>query len=172
MTGFMYILLCSNGQYYTGSTNDLKKRLAQHQNGEGANFTKKHVPVKLVYMEEFQRIDYAFHREKQVQGWSRKKKEALINGNTNQLHLLAECKNESHFRNALTHNGDFDSAQSPDKSAFPSPDRSMFQSPNGHIFQVPGDSTLPDVSILSERDTRSLSEAETTDTKRSTGGIG
>jgi len=42
MKGYMYILLCSNGQYYTGSTNNLNRRLAEHQNGEGANFTKKH----------------------------------------------------------------------------------------------------------------------------------
>ncbi len=62
----------------TTSTNNLERRLTEHQNGEGANFTKKHLPVELVYFEEFQRIDEAFYREKQVQGWSRKKKEALI----------------------------------------------------------------------------------------------
>jgi putative endonuclease len=78
MKGYMYILLCSNGQYYTGSTNDIERRLVQHQEGEGSNFTRKHLPVKLVYLEEFDRFDEAFHREKQVQGWSRKKKEALI----------------------------------------------------------------------------------------------
>lgn len=78
MKGYMYILLCSNGKYYTGSTKDIERRLFQHQNGEGANFTKKHLPVKLVYLEEFDRIDEAFYREKQVQGWSRRKKEALI----------------------------------------------------------------------------------------------
>ena len=90
MKGYMYILLCSNGQYYTGSTNNLERRLTEHQNGEGANFTKKHLPVELVYFEEFQRIDKAFYREKQVQGWSRKKKEALINGQTNELPKLAK----------------------------------------------------------------------------------
>jgi putative endonuclease len=99
MKGWMYILLCSNGQYYTGSTNDLKRRMLQHQNGEGANFTKKNLPVELVYCEEFQRIDEAFYREKQVQGWSRMKKEALIRGEQNKLHELAECKNETHFKN-------------------------------------------------------------------------
>ena len=74
MKGYMYILLCANGQYYTGSTNDLEHRLVQHQNGQGSNFTKKHLPVELVYYEEFQRIDEAFYKEKQVQGWRRKKK--------------------------------------------------------------------------------------------------
>lgn len=95
--GWMYILECSNGAYYTGSTNNLELRIRQHQNGEGANFTKKHLPIRLVYYEEFQRIDEAFYREKQVQGWSRMKKEALINGFVDKLHILAECKNDTHF---------------------------------------------------------------------------
>ena len=99
MKGFMYILECSNGAYYTGSTIDLERRLQQHQNGEGANFTRKYLPVELVYFEEFQRIDEAFYREKQVQGWSRIKKEALINGKYEKLQKIAECKNESHFKN-------------------------------------------------------------------------
>ena len=80
MKGYMYILLCNDGSYYTGSTNNLDLRLQQHFAGEGANHTKKHPPVKLLYYEEFDRIDEAFFREKQVQGWSRRKKEALING--------------------------------------------------------------------------------------------
>jgi putative endonuclease len=57
---------------------------------QGANYTKKHLPVKLVYFEEFQRIDDAFYREKQVQGWSRKKKEALINGCFDRLSNLSK----------------------------------------------------------------------------------
>ncbi len=73
-------MACADGSYYTGSTNNLELRMAQHKNGEGANHTKKRLPVKLIYYEEFQRIDEAFYREKQVQGWNRKKKEALING--------------------------------------------------------------------------------------------
>jgi len=99
MKGYMYILECSDGSYYTGSTNNLELRLAQHQAGEGANHTRKRLPVKLVYYEEYQRIDEAFYREKQVQGWSRKKKEALINGMPDELHKLAECINETHYRN-------------------------------------------------------------------------
>ena len=101
MKGYMYILLCSNGKYYTGSTKNLEKRIAEHKNGEGANFTKKHLPVELIYYEEYKRIDVAFYREKQVQGWSRKKKEALINGEYEKLHEFAECKNDSHYVRAL-----------------------------------------------------------------------
>ncbi len=95
MKGYMYILECADGSYYTGSTNDLECRLEQHQNGEGANHTKKRLPVKLVYFEEFQRIDDAFYREKQVQGWNRKKKEALINGFQEKLPELS--KNYTQF---------------------------------------------------------------------------
>ncbi|MGV0948249.1 GIY-YIG nuclease family protein [Empedobacter falsenii] len=80
MKGYMYILLCADGSYYTGSTIDLDLRVEQHQLGKGANHTRKHLSVKLIYFEEYQRIDEAFYREKQIQGWSRKKKEALING--------------------------------------------------------------------------------------------
>lgn len=87
--GWMYILLCSDDSYYTGSTIDLEKRIQQHQLGEGANYTKKRLPVKLIYFEEYDRIDLAFYREKQVQGWSRKKKEALINGEFELLPKLA-----------------------------------------------------------------------------------
>ncbi|WP_211297918.1 GIY-YIG nuclease family protein [Prolixibacter denitrificans] len=89
--GYMYILECSDGSYYTGSTKDLEQRLAQHQSGEGANHTRRHLPVRLVYYEEYARIDDAFYREKQVQGWSRKKKEALINGNLDMLPKLAKA---------------------------------------------------------------------------------
>ena len=87
----MYILECSDGSYYTGSTKYMDKRLEQHKNGEGANHTKKRLPVRLVYYEEYDRIDTAFYREKQVQGWSRTKKEALILGNIDALPGLSKA---------------------------------------------------------------------------------
>lgn len=102
MKGFTYILLCANGSYYTGSTIDLDRRLRQHQTGEGANHTKKFLPVELVYFEEHPRIDLAFYREKQIQGWTRKKKEALINGMPDELKKLAECMNETHCKFRLS----------------------------------------------------------------------
>lgn len=88
--GFMYILKCKDGSYYTGSTVNLELRLAQHQKGEGSNHTRKNLPVVLVYYEEFQKIEDAFYREKQVQGWSRKKKEALIENRSEDLPLLSK----------------------------------------------------------------------------------
>jgi len=71
----------------------------QHQSGEGSNYTKKRTPVILVYYEEYERIEDAFNREKQVQGWSRKKREALIKSNPEVLPLLSICQNESHYKN-------------------------------------------------------------------------
>lgn len=87
---YMYILKCANGEYYTGSTRNLDKRLAQHQNGEGANFTAKHLPIELVYFEYYDRMVDAFRREKQIQGWSHSKKKALIEENPNDLKSLAK----------------------------------------------------------------------------------
>ena len=89
MKGWMYILECVDGSYYTGSTIDLERRFLQHLNGDGANHTKKRLPVKLVYFEEHSRIDTAFYREKQVQRWRREKKEALIRGEFQKLPELA-----------------------------------------------------------------------------------
>ncbi len=99
MRGYMYILLCSDGTYYTGSTNDLLRRLEEHQMGQGANYTKDRLPVKLLYYEEYDRIDEAFYREKQIQKWSKGKKDALMKKNFDKLHLLAECRNETHYKN-------------------------------------------------------------------------
>ena len=86
----MYILLCSDETYYTGSTKVLEIRLAQHQIGEGAIYTKNRLPVKLVYYEEYDRIDLAFAREQQVKKWSHIKKAALISGSFNVLPHLAK----------------------------------------------------------------------------------
>ena len=90
--GYMYILECADGSFYTGSTVNLRERLRQHQEGEGAKHTKGNLPVKLVYYETFERIDRAFARENQVQGWSRAKKIALITGKTSLLKQLSKNK--------------------------------------------------------------------------------
>ncbi len=97
--GYVYILECSDESFYTGSTIDIEKRLVAHQEGKGANHTRKKLPVKLVYLERFNSIDEAFYREKQIQGWSRKKKIALITQNFHLLPDLSECKNKTHFKN-------------------------------------------------------------------------
>ena len=91
---FTYILQCSDGSYYVGSTHDLDKRLKQHQSGQGGTFTKLHLPVKLVYKEEYGTYQQAFVRERQIHGWSRAKKEALIEGDIDKLKRLSKS---SHF---------------------------------------------------------------------------
>ena len=98
MDGYVYILECSDGSFYTGSTIDLDKRFTEHNDAIGANHTKKRLPVKLVYAEHYESIASAFEREKQIQGWSRAKKEALINGEFDSLPNLSECKNETNYK--------------------------------------------------------------------------
>jgi len=97
MKGFLYILRCYDDQLYVGSTKNLEKRINEHQSGLGANFTKTRLPVELVFVETFDRIDQAFYREKQIQRWTRAKKEALIKGYEAELHKLSECKNSTHY---------------------------------------------------------------------------
>ncbi len=87
--GYMYILECSDGSFYVGSTRELRLRIKQHNLGEGSRHTAAQRPVKLVYYECFNRIDEAFAREKQVQGWSRAKKIALVKGDTDLLKRLS-----------------------------------------------------------------------------------
>jgi putative endonuclease len=77
---YMYILRCSDGSYYTGSTVDIELRLAQHQEGLGAEYTKHRRPVTIAFAQWHERVDDAFESEKRVQGWSRAKKEALMRG--------------------------------------------------------------------------------------------
>jgi putative endonuclease len=76
----VYILRCGDGSYYVGSTRNLETRLEQHVNGGGGEYTRKRQPVTLVFAEEYDRVDEAWEREKQIQGWSRRKREALIAG--------------------------------------------------------------------------------------------
>lgn len=82
---YTYILECADGTFYTGSTPDLERRVAQDEAGEGANYTAKLLPIKLVYSEWFSLIGQAFKREKQIQAWSHEKKQALIDGDIERL---------------------------------------------------------------------------------------
>lgn len=87
---WMYILECSDGTYYVGSTKDLEFRFSEHQSGKGAKYTSRRLPVKLVYSEEYEHVVDAYTREKQVQNWSRAKREALIYGRPETLPELAK----------------------------------------------------------------------------------
>ena len=97
MSTTVYILQCANGQYYVGSTTDLVKRIGEHQLADealykGAKFTKEHQPVELVYTEEYEDEHKARLRERQLHGWSRAKKEALIKGDIDKLKELSKSK--------------------------------------------------------------------------------
>lgn len=91
-TAYTYILQCANGEYYVGSTTNLEARLNEHQAGLGGKYTSTHLPVKLVYFEEYSSIHMAFSRERQLHGWSRAKKEALIRGDYEALGPLSQSK--------------------------------------------------------------------------------
>jgi putative endonuclease len=92
MRAWLYILKCADGSYYTGSTHNLELRLAQHQAGEGGDYTSKRLPVTLVYSCEFESEHEAFLRERQVKGWSRGKKEALMRGDFEALVKLSKSR--------------------------------------------------------------------------------
>ena len=91
----MYILECADKSFYVGSTTDLERRLWEHQNKLGAKYTQRRLPAKLVFAQEFERVDEAYFFEKQVQGWNRKKRIALINRDLDALKELARCRNET-----------------------------------------------------------------------------
>jgi putative endonuclease len=84
-----YMLRCADNSYYVGSTTDLERRVSEHQQGLGAIYTRRRLPVVLVWSAEFARIDEAFAFEKRVQGWGRRKREALISGALDHLPMLA-----------------------------------------------------------------------------------
>ncbi len=92
MAGFLYILKCSDGSYYTGSTTNLDLRLAQHEAGEASAYTACRLPVKAMYACEFPSYFDAFQRERQVKKWSRKKKEALFRDDFEALVRLSKSK--------------------------------------------------------------------------------
>jgi len=87
---YVYILQCSDGSYYTGVTNDIERRVYEHQEGLIENcYTHNKRPIKLRHVEESSDIGAAISREKQIKGWTRKKKEALIAGDYEMLLQLA-----------------------------------------------------------------------------------
>jgi putative endonuclease len=92
MGAFAYMLLCADGSYYVGSAtgDDLSRRVAEHQSGFYPGYTATRRPVRLVWSEHFERIPDAIAAERQIKGWSRAKKEALINGNWGDIQRLAK----------------------------------------------------------------------------------
>jgi len=78
MSFYVYILLCMDGSFYTGYTNDLQQRTRQHENGKGAKYTKSHPPQKVAYVEVFGSRSSAMKREKAIKKLSHQQKKDLI----------------------------------------------------------------------------------------------
>jgi putative endonuclease len=90
MSAWFYMLRCSDGSYYTGTTRgEVETRVAQHQAGTFDGYTASRRPVSLAFAQEFERIEDAIAAERQVKGWRREKKEALIRGDFALLPTLA-----------------------------------------------------------------------------------
>lgn len=89
MAFWVYILRCADRSYYVGHTDDIEKRMAQHESGELGGYTAKRRPLELVYSQSFSTRDEAFAAERHLKGWRRAKKEALIRGDWEELRRLA-----------------------------------------------------------------------------------
>lgn len=89
---FVYIVECKDGSYYSGVTSGLEKRINEHNLGFYKEYTSSRLPVKLVYSNRFTNVNDAINAEKQIKGWSRAKKEALIFGDYDLLKLLSRKK--------------------------------------------------------------------------------
>ncbi len=95
---YVYIVLCRDESYYVGVTNDIQHRIEQHNQGLVEGYTSTRLPVVLLYHESYQSPEQAIAREKQLKGWSRKKKEALITGELDVLRELSNCHDGRSFR--------------------------------------------------------------------------
>jgi putative endonuclease len=96
VSAWVYILRCADGSFYAGSTRDaLEVRMAQHDAGTFGGYSAKRRPVALVFSQYFEHIADAIEAERQIKGWSRAKKEALIAGDFERLRALARCKARS-----------------------------------------------------------------------------
>ena len=94
MAFWVYILKCSDGRYYTGHTDNLDQRIAQHYHGGFCDFTSRRKPVVLVWRETFHTRIEALDAERRIKPWSRAKKEALIEGDWNALSHFAKPPSE------------------------------------------------------------------------------
>ena len=90
-----YMLLCADGHYYVGHTDNLDQRIWQHQNGTIKGYTHKRRPVTLIWSQHFLTREEAKQAEHQIKGWSRAKKEALIAGDWGLISSLAKSKRQT-----------------------------------------------------------------------------
>ena len=89
---WVYILRCADSSYYTGHTDNLETRIGRHQRGECGGYTASRLPVELVWSQECITREEALSAERQIKGWSRNKKEAMIHGDWAEVSRLATSK--------------------------------------------------------------------------------
>ncbi|UCH72668.1 MAG: GIY-YIG nuclease family protein [Rhodospirillales bacterium] len=95
MPAYVYIVRCRGGAYYTGTTRtSLEQRVAEHNAGVYGGYTNRRRPVELVFAQEFAKIEDAIAAERQIKGWSRAKKEALIAGDLARLAGLSRNRTD------------------------------------------------------------------------------
>jgi len=100
---YVYIVECKDGSYYIGFTNDLDRRLWEHNTGyDPTCYTYERRPVELKHYEHYTDVNQAISREKQLKGWSRKKKQALIQENWDELKRLSKSSTKPNRDNAST----------------------------------------------------------------------
>ncbi|MDP5278580.1 GIY-YIG nuclease family protein [Sphingomonas sp. DG1-23] len=104
MAFWAYMLRCSDGRYYTGHTDNLERRIGEHQSG-ACDYTSRRLPVELVWNEGFPSRIEALEAERIVAGWSRAKKEALIAGDWKRVSFFSRPPKER-FSTSLETNGD------------------------------------------------------------------
>ncbi len=95
-----YLLQCADGKYYAGHTDDLEKRMGEHQSGAIPGYTRLRLPVHLRWSESFQTRNEALAIERQIKGWTRAKKEALIAGDWDAVRALAKKSFDTGLRQA------------------------------------------------------------------------
>ena len=98
MSFWAYMLHCNAGRFYVGHTDNLERRIAQHETGAIAGFTRNYLPVKLVWCQDFASREEAKAAEKRMKGWSRAKKLALVRGDWEEISRLA--RNRTGLRQA------------------------------------------------------------------------
>lgn len=97
MGGFwVYIVRCADGSYYTGHTDNLEYRISQHQSGELGGYTVTRRPLELVFTQECTTREEALRAERQLKGWSGKKKEAMMRGDWATVNRLSRGKHRYH----------------------------------------------------------------------------
>ena len=102
MAFFVYILHCSDGSYYTGHSDNLEKRIHEHQAGAISScYTFKRRPLQLVFSQDFPTREEALSAEQQIKGWSRKKKEAMMRGDWAEVSRLAHSSTTNQICNAV-----------------------------------------------------------------------